>query len=84
MDQWLNLTREAKQRQKKITNDVLSEDCDVIVIFRIFGHFGAVRGADSGHRVCKTYVFINRTFSLAKTENKTKKSLTQLSHYFFQ
>ena len=78
------LNKRNKTTSKKITNDVLSENCDVIVTFRIFGQFGAVRRADSGHRVCKIYVFINRTFSLAKTENRTKKSLTQLSHYFFQ
>ena len=31
-----------------------SENYDVIVIFRIFGQFGAVRRPDSGHRVCKS------------------------------
>ena len=39
--------------------DVMSENCDVIVIFRIFSQFGAVRRSDSGNRVCKKYVFSN-------------------------
>ena len=35
------------------------ENCDVIVIFPIYGQFGAIRKPDSGRIVCKTYVFIN-------------------------
>ena len=45
----------------------MSESCDVIVIFRIFGQFGKVRRLDSGNRVCKIYVFIN---SRLKTKNE--------------
>ena len=37
----------------------MSENFDVIVIFRIYGQFGAVRRPDSRHRVCKNYVSIN-------------------------
>ena len=32
---------------------------DVIVIFPIYGQFGAMRKPDSGRIVCKTYAFIN-------------------------
>ena len=39
--------------------DVMLENCDVIVIFSIYGQFGAIQKLDSGHIVCKTYVFIN-------------------------
>ena len=35
------------------------ENCDVIVIFRIFGQFGAVWRPDSGHRASNRYVFSN-------------------------
>ena len=35
------------------------ENCDAIVIFPIYGQFGAIQKADFGRRVCKTYVFIN-------------------------
>ena len=34
-------------------------NCDVIVIFLIYGQFGANRKPDSGHIVYKTYIFIN-------------------------
>ena len=47
-----------KTTSKKIDDGVISENCDVIVIFAIYGQFGAIRKADSGHIVCKTYVFV--------------------------
>ena len=52
------------EKRNKITSkisdvDVMSENCDVIVIFQIFGQFGAVRKPDSGRRLCKSYVFSN-------------------------
>ena len=34
-------------------------NCDVIVIFMIYGKFWATRNPDSRHIVCKTYIFIN-------------------------
>ena len=36
-----------------------TENCDVIVIFSIYGQFGAIRKTNSGRVVCKTYIFIN-------------------------
>ena len=48
-----------KTTSKKCDGDVMSENCDVIVIFLIFGQFGAVQRPDSGHGVCKSYVFSN-------------------------
>ena len=48
-----------KTTSKKFDGNVMSENCDVIVIFRIFGHFGAVWRLDSGHRVCRSYVLSN-------------------------
>ena len=53
------LDKRNKTTSKKFDVDVMSENCDVIVIFRIFGQFGAVRKPDSGHRVCKSSVFSN-------------------------
>ena len=47
-----------KKTSKQIDDDVMSENCDLIVIFWIFGQFGAVWRPDSGYRVCKCYVFI--------------------------
>ena len=37
----------------------MSENCDVIVIFRIFGQFGPVRMPDSGYKLCKSYFSVN-------------------------
>ena len=53
------LEKRNKTTSKKFFDDVVSENCDVIVIFTIYGQFGAIQKPDSGHRVCKTYVFIN-------------------------
>ena len=51
--------------------DVMSENYDVMVIFLIFGQFGAIPRPDSGHRVCKVYVFCNRNLlQKLKTELK--------------
>ena len=68
----------------KFDDDVMSENCNVIVIFRIFDQFGAVWRPDSGHRVCRSYVCNNSNLCLTKTESRTKKSLIQLSHYCFE
>ena len=41
----------------------MSENCDAIVIFLIYGQFGAIWNPDSGRIVSKTYIFINSNFS---------------------
>ena len=48
-----------KVTSKKIDDDIISDNCDVIVIFPIYGQFGAIRKPDPGRTVCKTYIFIN-------------------------
>ena len=48
-----------KITSKKSDDDVMSENCDVIAIFPLYGQFGAIRKPDSGGIVCKTYIFIN-------------------------
>ena len=40
----------------------MSSDCDVIVIFPIYGQFGTIRKLDSGRIVCKNYVLIESNF----------------------
>ena len=72
-----------KTPSKSFHFGVISENCDVTVIFRIFGKSGVVRRPDSGHRV-NVMLSVTATFCLTKTENRTKKSLTQLSHYCFE
>ena len=42
--------------------DVMTENCDVIVIFPIYDQFGAMPKPDSGSIVCITYIFINSNF----------------------
>ena len=37
----------------------MSVNCDIIVIFPIYGRLGAIRKPDSGRIVCKPYIFIN-------------------------
>ena len=59
LDQKLNLTRETRQRQKKLDNDITAANCDVTVIFLIYGQFGAIRKPDSGRMVYKIYIFTN-------------------------
>ena len=48
-----------KTTSKKIDDDVMWTDFDVIVIFTIYGQFGPYWKPDSECIVCKTYIFIN-------------------------
>ena len=48
-----------KITSKKVDDGVMSANSDLIVIFPIYGQFGAIRKSDSGRIVCKTYIFIN-------------------------
>ena len=51
---------------KEIDNDVMPENCYVIVNFLIYGCFGAFRKPDAGPMICKTYIFINSNFLSCK------------------
>ena len=53
------LDKKNKTTSKKFDDDVMSTDCDVIVIFPIYDQFGRIRKPESGRIVCKTYIFIN-------------------------
>ena len=76
------LVKRNKATSKKFDDHFMSANCDLIVIFPIYGQFGAIQKQDSGRIVCKTYIFINS--NLTETENRTKKSLIQLSHNCFE
>ena len=52
------LDKKNKTTSKKIDDEVMSANWDVIVIFPIHGQFGAIRKPDSGRIACKTYIFI--------------------------
>ena len=53
------LGKRNKITSKEFDDDVISENCDVIAIFPIYGKFGAIRKPDSGRIVCETYIFID-------------------------
>ena len=79
------LNKRNKTTSKKCDDDVMSENCNVIVIF--FGFLASLE--QSGGRIPDTesaevMLSVTVTFSLTKTKNRTKKSLTQLSHYCFE
>ena len=48
------LDKRNKTTSTKFDNDIMYENRDAIVNFRIFGQFGAVRRPDYGHRVCRS------------------------------
>ena len=60
-----------KTPSKKFDNNVMSENCDVIVVFLIYSKFGAIWKLDSGHIVCKTYIFINSKLLSYKNQINT-------------
>ena len=51
---------------KKIDDDVMSTNCNVIVFFPIYGQFTAIWKLDSRGMVYETYIFINNNFLLYK------------------
>ena len=59
---------------KRLKDDVLLSNCDVIVIFSIYGQFGAIRKSNSRRMVCNTYIFINTNVLSYKTEKRIKYS----------
>ena len=68
LGQVTKLDKRNKTISKNFDNDVMSASCDVIVIFPIYGQFGASLKTDSGRIICKTYILINSIASyLTKT-----------------
>ena len=59
------------------------KNCDVIVIFPIYGKFGAIWKPDSRRIAYKSMFSLIATFRFTKTENRTKKSLAQPSQCCF-
>ena len=48
---------------------VVLANCDVVVIFPVYGKFGAIRKLDSGHMVCIYLFSSTATFYLTKNGN---------------
>ena len=53
------LDKRNKSKPKKIDNDVIPANCDVIDVFLIYGQSGAIQKPDFVRTVCRTYIFIN-------------------------
>ena len=53
------LDKQRKTTTKHFRDDVILGNCNVILIFLIYGQFGAIQKPDSECIVCKTYIFIN-------------------------
>ena len=71
-----------KTMSKNFDNDAITQNCDVIVIFRILSQFAAVRRPDT--EPAKFMFSVIVTFCLTKTVNRNKKSVTQLLQYQFE
>ena len=54
----VKLDKRNKTMSEKLRDDVISANCDVIVILLIYGQFGEFWKPDYGRIVCKTYIFI--------------------------
>ena len=50
----------------------MSANCDVIVIFPIYGEFGGIWKPDSRRIVCKTYIFNNSNILSCKLKTELK------------
>ena len=75
------LDKRNKAASKKFDVDVMLENCDAIVIFQIFlANLEQSRGWNLDTECTKVIFSVIVTFCLTKTENRTKKSVTQLSH----
>ena len=53
------LHKRNKTMSKKANGNVMSENCDNVVFFPIYGQFRAIWKPCSKHITCKTYVFSN-------------------------
>ena len=81
LGQVTKLDKKNKTTTEKVDDDIMSKNCDAIVIFPIYGQFGASREPDSGHILIFSLIV---NFYLTKTTNRTKTSLTQLAQYCFE
>ena len=64
------LDKRNKILAKKFDDDIMSANCDVIVIFLIYDQFGAIQKPDSGCIVCKTYISINSNLLSCKNRKQ--------------
>ena len=53
------LDKKNKTTSKKVDDDVISQNCDIIIISPIYDQFGTIQKPDYRRMVCKIYVFIS-------------------------
>ena len=63
------------KRNKKIDDDLMSENCDAIAVFPMYYQFEAIPKPDSGRIVCKTYIFIKSNLLSYKNWKQNQKNL---------
>ena len=69
------LDKRKRATSKKFDDKVMSANCDVIVLFQIYGQFGAIWEPDSGCMVCNTYIFINSNLFILRKLKTEQQSL---------
>ena len=67
------LDKRNKTMSKKFVDDIMSTNCDIIVVFPIFGQFGAILKPDSKRIVSKTYIFNKGNLFSYKNRKQNKK-----------
>ena len=56
-----------KTTSKEFDDNVMSANCDIILIFPIYGQLEAIWRPDFGCIVCKTYIFSSKKFLSCKS-----------------
>ena len=78
------LDKRKRRVSKKFDNDAMSTDCDKTFIFLIYDQFGEIWKPLRDAKPVEVKFSLTVIFYFTKTENRTEKSITQLSNYCFQ
>ena len=71
----ITLDKRNMATSKKFDDDIMSTNCNVIVIFPIYAQFGAIQKLDSKRMVWKTYFSLIVTFYHTKIEDLVQKTI---------
>ena len=78
------LDKRNKTTSKKFDDDVMSKNLTSLSFFQFMANLEQSESRIPDAETVKIMFFLIVTFDLTKTENRTKISLTQLSHYCFE
>ena len=78
------MTRETKQRQNNLITTLCREIVTLLSFFGILVNLEQSGGWIPDRESAKVMFLLIATFCPKKPEKRTKKSLTQLSHYFLE